>query len=317
MIKTKNLQDNHPLKRHVRKYLVHLKLERRLSENTVSSYWFDLSHYTDFLYEEYGLVSADGILLKHLRKYIKLINTVPQNSESIKRKKSSTIVRSFSAIRGFHLYLIHTGLATKDPSDLLESPKVQKKLPDILTVNEIDTLISAIDITKNNGKRDLAIIGILYTSGLRVTELTNLNLINLLWDENIIRIIGKGNKERIIPIGERLKHYLTEYIDKERPKYARRKKGHGFVFLNNRGTIMSRMAIWNIIKKYTSKSGLTKHVSPHTLRHSFATHLLEGGADLRIIQELLGHSDITTTQIYTQLDKTYLKEIHKEFHPRS
>jgi len=183
-------------------------------------------------------------------------------------------------------------------------------------VTEFESILDAVDIDEIHGRRNYVIISMLYSSGLRVSELSQLKLTSIRWDEELLRIIGKGNKERIVPLGNKLASILREYIDEDRPKYANKGKSNGATFLNNRGTILSRMAIWKILKKPVIIVGFKKKVSPHTLRHSFATHLLEGGADLRIVQELLGHSDLSTTQIYTHLDKTHLKEVYKEFHPR-
>tara|TARA_Y100001960_G_scaffold209752_1_gene219018 strand:+ start:123 stop:743 length:621 start_codon:yes stop_codon:yes gene_type:complete len=203
----------------------------------------------------------------------------------------------------------------KDPSRNLQSVKLKHKLPEILTYKEINRIIDAID-SKKHKVRDRSLLLLLYSSGLRVSELINLNLNSLYIDEELIRIIGKGNKERIVPIGNKAKKSLISYIENYRSKYANKAETKGVVFLSNRGTSLSRKTIWNMVKHYSLSAGITKNITPHTFRHSFASHLLEGGADLRIVQELLGHSNISTTQIYTHLDKTYLKEIHKEFHPR-
>ena len=221
-----------------------------------------------------------------------------------------------SSLRGFHQYLLIKGLSKKDPTELLESPKLQKNIPAILSVLEFESILNAIDMDNIHGQRNYAIISMLYSSGLRVSELSQLKLTSIRWDEGLLRIVGKGNKERIVPLGNRLAAKLHAYLDEDRPKYANKGDSNGVVYLNNRGTKLSRMAIWKILDKYVTIVGFKKKVSPHTLRHSFATHLLEGGADLRIVQELLGHSDLSTTQIYTHLDKTHLKEIYKEFHPR-
>ncbi len=302
--------DNHPLKRLVREYLVYLQFERRLSANTIDAYWLDLVKYSDFLFENNKLTSPQKITLKHVRTYINQFS-------SIVRPKNTTLLRILSSLRGFHQYLLLKGLSKKDPTELLESPKTQKTIPDTLTVAEFESILNAVNLDEIHGLRNYAIISMLYTSGLRVSELSQLKLTNIRWDEELLRIIGKGNKERIVPLGIKLGSILRKYIDEDRPKYANKGNGNGAVFLNNRGTILSRMAIWKILKKPVSIVGFKKKVSPHTLRHSFATHLLEGGADLRIVQELLGHSDLSTTQIYTHLDKTHLKEVYKEFHPRN
>jgi len=302
--------DNHPLKRLVREYLVYLQFERRLSSNTIDAYWLDLCKYSDFLYKVHNLTSPQKITLKHVRSYI-------HQFSSIVKPKSTTLSRVLSSLRGFHHYLLLKGLSKKDPTELLESPKLQKNIPATLTVTEFERILNAVDINDIHGPRNYAIISMLYSSGLRVSELTHLKLTSIRWDEELLRIIGKGNKERIVPFGKKLASVLRAYIDKDRPKYANKgKSSNGAIFLNNRGTILSRMAIWKILNKPVNIVGFQKKVSPHTLRHSFATHLLEGGADLRIVQELLGHSDLSTNKIYTNLDKTHLKEVYKEFHPR-
>ena len=182
---------------------------------------------------------------------------------------------------------------------------------------KVNNLLATVNMNDRHGRRDYTIISMLYSSGLRVSELAQLKLTCIRWNEDLLRIIGKGDKERIVPLGKRLSPHLREYIEEDRPKYANKGKSKGVVFLNNRGTCLSRMAIWKILKKTTSMLSFNIKVSPHTLRHSFATHLLEGGADLRIVQELLGHSDLSTTQLYTHLDKTHLKEVYKTFHPRN
>ena len=207
-------------------------------------------------------------------------------------------------------------LSKIDPAKIIKSVKINKKIPITLSVEEINLLLSSINVSKSNGMRNKSIISLLYSCGLRVSELINLNLTNLYLNEDIIRVFGKGRKERIVPIGKNGKFDLVNYVDNIRPKFARRGDSKGIIYLSNRGKILSRKTIWNIIKVNQTSLGLNKSISPHTFRHSFATHLLEGGADLRIVQELLGHSNISTTQIYTHIDKTYLKEIHKQFHPR-
>ena len=301
--------DNHPLKRLVREYLVYLQFERRLSSNTIDAYWLDLVKYSDYLYNTNKLTSPQKITLKHVRSYI-------NHFSRLVKPKSATLSRILSSLKGFHQFLLVKGLSKKDPTELLESPKLQKKIPTTLTVLEFESILNAVEMDDIHGQRNYAIISMLYSSGLRVSELSHLKLTSIRWDEELLRIIGKGNKERIVPLGNKLATVLRAYIENDRPKYANKGKSNGTVYLNNRGTILSRMAIWKILNKPVAIVGFQKKVSPHTLRHSFATHLLEGGADLRIVQELLGHSDLSTTQIYTHLDKTHLKEVYKEFHPR-
>ena len=301
--------ENHPLKQIIREYLIHLQFERRLSPNTINAYWLDLSKYSDYLFKVYSLTSPLEITLNHLRGYINQFS-------GIVKPKSTTLTRILSSLRGFHQYLLIKGLSKKNPTELLESPKLQKNIPATLTVSEFESILNSVDMDNIHGQRNYAIISMLYSSGLRVSELSELKLTSIRWDEELLRIIGKGNKERIVPLGSRLATILRTYIDDNRPKYANKGESNGIVYLNNRGTKLSRMAIWKILDKYVTIVGFQKKISPHTLRHTFATHLLEGGADLRTVQELLGHSDISTTQIYTHLDKTHLKEIYKEFHPR-
>ena len=301
--------ENHPLKQIIREYLIHLQFERRLSSNTIDAYWSDLSKYSDYLYKVNSLTCPLQITLIHVRGYINQFS-------GIVKPKSATLTRILSSLRGFHQYLLIKGLSKKDPTELLESPKLQKNIPATLSVLEFESILNAIDMDNIHGQRNYAIISMLYSSGLRVSELSQLKLTSIRWDEGLLRIVGKGNKERIVPLGNRLAAILHAYLDEDRPKYANKGESNGAVYLNNRGTKLSRMAIWKILDKYVTIVGFKKKVSPHTLRHSFATHLLEGGADLRIVQELLGHSDLSTTQIYTHLDKTHLKEIYKEFHPR-
>ena len=305
-----NNTSNHPLKQLVREYLVYLQFERRLSSNTIDAYWSDLVKYSDYLYENNKITTPQKITLIYVREYISSLSRIV-------KPKATTLARISSSIKGFHQYLLLKGLSKKDPTELLDSPRLQKKLPSTLTVQEFETILKAVDMENIHGLRNYTIISMLYSSGLRVSELLELKLTSIRWDEDLLRIIGKGNKERIVPIARRLRIVLAKYIDEDRPKYANKGKGKGTVFLNNRGTALSRMGIWKILSKAVNVVGLQKKITPHTLRHSFATHLLEGGADLRIVQELLGHSDLATTQIYTHLDKTYLKEVYNEFHPRN
>jgi len=195
-------------------------------------------------------------------------------------------------------------------------PRLTRSIPTTLLVEEVNQIIQSVDLNKKYALRDQAILSMLYASGLRVTELVDLKLKNLMMDEGLIRVFGKGGKERIVPFGKTALTFLKLYLKEVRPFNSQKGKSQGILFLNHRGGKLTRMSIWNILHENTLRAGITKKVSPHVLRHSFATHLLEGGADLRSVQEMLGHSDITTTQIYTNIDKIYLKEIHKEFHPR-
>jgi len=300
------------LKNEIKKYLAFLQFEKNLSINTVNSYWHDLNSYITYLNQNYKIKSFNSIKNRHIRNYIRdLTKYLSPNT-----LKSSTINRSISSIRGFHKYLIINKICKNNASKNILSIKISKKIPDILSVEEIDLLIDNIKDKNHISIRDKSIITLLYSSGLRVSELLSLNLTNLLLKEELIRVFGKGNKERIVPFGKIAKTFLIKYINNVRPIYAKRAPSKGIIFLSNRGKSISRKTLWNLVKKYSLISTLNKNISPHTFRHSFASHLLEGGADLRTVQELLGHSNISTTQIYTHIDKTYLKEIHKEFHPR-
>ena len=293
-----------------KKYLAFLQFERNLSINTINSYWYDLEKYLIYMTDSYKITNLNQLKLDHIKAYIRAIN-----SFSI-AKESSSINRLISSIKNFHKYLFLNSITTKNPSKLLHTIKLKQHIPTVLSVDEINQIIESINIDEKNAIRNKSIIMLLYSSGLRVSELIDLKLTNLYFDDDIIKIFGKGSKERLVPIGGIAKNTLINYIDNERHKNCKKTNSNGSVFLSNRGKGLSRKTVWNIIKIISLSSGINKKISPHTFRHSFATHLLEGGADLRIVQALLGHESISTTQIYTLLDKTYLKEIHKEFHPR-
>ena len=317
MIHEPAIERNTPLWELATEYLSHLQFERRLSNNTLYAYNLDLKKYTHFLFSELHLTSINSIKASHIENFVKDLNNAGTMDTKSDLKKSSTIHRLFSTIRGFHQYLCQLRITENDPSELLVPPRLTRKIPTTLLVEEVDKIIQAVDLTKKYALRDQAILSLLYASGIRVTELVDLKLKNLMMDDGLIRVFGKGRKERIVPIGKIALSFLTLYLKELRPSNSRKGKSQGILFLNHRGGKLTRMSIWNILHENTLRAGITKKVSPHVLRHSFATHLLEGGADLRSVQEMLGHSDITTTQIYTNIDKIYLKEIHKEFHPRS
>jgi len=309
-------KNSNPLHQSAKQYLLHLQFERRLASNTTEAYWRDIKRYTDYLFVEKKITNPGKILLGHIRDYVRGLPNIQVKQTKTVGLKPSSISRAFSAIRGYHEFLIQEGLSKKDPSSFLQPPKQVQKLPDVLSVEEVNAIIDAVDLQKDTGIRDKALINVLYSSGLRVSELITLKLTNILWDEKMIRVIGKGQKERLVPMGEPAYICLLDYIETLRPRLARKGAGKGFIFLNARGNPITRMTAWNILHHNAVQAGISSKVSPHTLRHSFATHLLEGGADLRVVQEMLGHADITTTQVYTHLDKTYLKEVHKQFHPR-
>jgi len=296
------------MKHFINQYMNKLKSERRKSNNTLMSYMRDLNQYHDYLDNELNIKSIIKVTLGHIRSYVRYLNDKGLSANSIKR--------AISSIRVYHNYLSEKGLMKDNPAHLLEIPKVPKKLPNILTIQEIEDILSAIPSKTPMAIRDLAIFELLYSCGLRVTELCDLKIAHILWDSDMIRVLGKGGKERFVPLGPIAKENLTNYLNQERPELSKKKSKAAEIFLSRNGNKLTRMMIWILLKKWTANANINKEVSPHTLRHSFATHLLEGGADLRSVQEMLGHADITTTQIYTHLDKEHLKQVHRDFHPR-
>ena len=285
-----------------------LKVERTLARNTLESYQRDLNQYHSFLKEDIKIKSIRNVTLGHIRTNLRYL--------SDKAMAASSINRAISTIRSYHNFLLAEGRMKDNPAQLLDTPKIPQKLPNILTIEEIDTILNIIPNDKPMALRDLAIFEMMYSCGLRVTELCDIKTTVILWDSEIIRVNGKGNKQRFVPIGPIARDNLKNYLNHKRPSLA--DKNHNVIelFLSLNGRKLTRMMIWILLKKWTDASNLQKKVSPHTLRHSFATHLLEGGADLRSVQEMLGHADISTTQVYTHLDKEHLKEVHRTFHPR-
>jgi len=301
---------------YVKRYLLYLQLERRLEGNTVNSYWYDLEKYVKYLTEDLNISNIDKVKKSNINSFLSNLNFYNNHNNNKIKYRETSISRYISSIKGFHLYLLDQEVISKDPSEKITSPKLKKKIPTILSVEEIDLIVESINLNKSNDYRDRAIISLLYSSGIRISELMKLKLIDLNIENLILSIIGKGNKQRIVPIGEKALVYLLSYINDHRTLFIKKKNSMGYLFLNNRGGALSRMGIWNIIKKRARHLSINKKITPHIFRHSFATHLIEGGADLIAVQQMLGHSDITTTQIYTHLDKTYLKEVHKNCHPR-
>lgn len=289
-------------------YITFLRIEKNLSTNTIEAYQRDLKRYLHFLEADVSITDLNQIKQKHIRKYIRILNDVHLSVTSINR--------AFSSIRSFHNYLSGEEIIKSNPALLLDTPKAPRKLPTVLSAQEIDTILDVVDVSKELGIRDLAVLEILYSGGLRVSELCDLKLTDILLDAEMLRVTGKGNKQRLVPLGPRAIKCLDKYFKNVRPSFARKNKNQGRIFLSKNGNPLTRMMVWLIIKKWVSLTDIKKDISPHTLRHSFATHLLEGGADLRAVQEMLGHADISTTQIYTHLDKEYLKEVHRTFHPR-
>ena len=291
-----------------------LRTEKSLSDNTINSYNFDLNKFFDYVRDVKLISLVKQIDERTVSDYIKYL----RNSETKNQKSYSdkSINRFISSLKSFFNFLLSEKEIIVNPLENIETPKTARILPNVLTINEIDEVLSKTDVKTRLGLRDRAILETMYATGLRVSELINLEISNVFFDDGFVRVIGKGSKERIVPIGRSALKYITKYINDSR-QYLRSNRSENFLFLNFRGGKLSRMAIWDIVKKYCKLAHIDKEIHPHTLRHSFATHLLEGGADIRIIQEMLGHSDISTTQIYTHIDKEYLIEVHKSFHPRA
>jgi integrase/recombinase XerD len=287
----------------------YLKLERSLSGNSIDAYLTDIDklfQYFDSINKHTNLKDVTSNDLKLFITWINELGMLP-----------STQARVISGLKSFFSFLLLEQIITIDPTALLESPRLSRKLPDTLNIIEINQLIEAIDASKPDGMRNKAILEVLYGCGLRVTELISLRISNIHYESEYIKVIGKGNKERIVPIGASALKFIKIYIEESRVHISIKKGFEDYIFLNRGGTGLSRISVFTMIKALALKAGIKKSVSPHTFRHSFATHLIEGGADLRAVQEMLGHSSITTTEIYTHLDRDYLKGIITEFHPRS
>lgn len=288
-------------------YKAWLRLEKSLSENSVEAYLRDVQHLTEYLQTIGDLKNPHDILLKDLEDFTKWINKLGM--------KNASQARMISGLRSFFKYCLIEEIITIDPAALLEAPKAQRKLPDTLAYEEIEKIISVIDLSKPEGQRNKAILETLYSCGLRVSELINLKLSQLFFDVGYIRVIGKGDKERLIPIGSDAIKYIDIYKNNIRNHISIKTGEEDILFLNRRGSRLSRVMVFLILKELTIKAGITKNISPHTFRHSFATHLVEGGADLRAVQEMLGHESITTTEIYTHLDREFLRTTLQQFHP--
>ena len=291
----------------IKGFQAHLKLEKGLSSNSIAAYVRDIEKL-----EQYAAIAGlkpDLVTLSNLRQFITWVSELGM--------MPSSQARVLSGVKSFYKYLLLEDVIKNDPAELLESPKKQRKLPVTLSYNDIEKLLAAIDLSKPEGPRNKAIIEVLYSCGLRVSELTELKLSNLYLDIEFIKVLGKGTKERLVPIGAEAINALKIWIEQVRVHVSVKKGEEDLVFLNRRGSRLTRVYIFMLIKQLADLAGIKKTISPHTLRHSFATHLVEGGADLRAVQEMLGHESITTTEIYTHLDREYLKEVITSFHPRN
>ena len=283
-----------------------LSLEKGSSANTRDAYRRDMERLIEYAAMK-GIADPTALTPKLLREYVYYLKDIGLAPASIRR--------SISATRTYFKFLLGEGLLPKDPSEKLETPKAWRTLPEVLTVAEVEKLLGSPQIDEPLAFRDRALFELAYGAGLRVSEWITLQVRDLALEEGLVRVFGKGSKERLVPLGRRAIGSVATYLAELRPRLDKG-KGAGILFLNARGEPLSRMGAWKILKQHVDRSGISKHVTPHTLRHSFATHLLEGGADLRAVQEMLGHASIATTQIYTHVDRDYLRKVHKQFHPR-
>ena len=293
------------LKKNLKPFLLYLRIEKNLSQNSIEAYENDLKRFLKFIFYDNKKFILDS---SYIQNYISQL--IDLNLEI------STLQRNLSSLRSFFCYLVDEKIINFNPAELIDIPKRKRSLPEVLTQEEINILFTNINTNNPIGIRDRAMFELLYSSGLRVSEMTSIKIIDFLDDNEWLRVYVKGSKERLIPLGKEVLKWVNFYLDKSRNYLLNKNKKNDFLFVNFRGDGISRKGVWMLLKKYVSLSKITKNISPHSLRHSFATHLIEGGMDLRAVQELLGHSDISTTSIYTHLNRTYLKEIHKQFHPR-
>jgi len=287
-------------------FVDYLTFERGLSDRTLSAYRHDLSKLITFLEEE-GRMAPEAIRPHDLREFVYLLKDAGLAPSSIRR--------AISSIRGYFAFLLEEGILEADPSERLEAPRAGRALPDVLSVEEAGRMLETPDQSHPLYWRDRSILEVLYATGVRVSELVELRVADVDLEGGFCTVFGKGSKERMVPLGGPARRSLERYLREVRPRLDGG-QGRGIVFLNQRGKPLTRMTVWNLVKRAATEAGITRKVSPHTLRHTFATHLLEGGADLAAVQELLGHADISTTQIYTHVDREYLREVHRSFHPR-
>ncbi len=284
-----------------------LDLEQGSSPRTREAYLRDLSLLGGWAIERHQVAGVEGLNASHLREFVYAQKDLGMSAATIRRR--------ISAIRTWYRFLLSEGVVQADPSERLETPRGWRSLPDVLSVGEIEQLIGTISLDEPLAFRDRALLELAYGAGLRVSEWCSLGVKDVLLDELVVRVFGKGGKERIVPIGRKASGAVAMYLRELRPQLEKG-QGEGKLFLNSRGAPLRRMTAWTVLAKYVEMSGIKKPITPHTLRHSFATHLLEGGADLRAVQEMLGHSDISTTQLYTHIDREHLRQVHKQFHPR-
>ncbi len=290
-------------------FTAYMKLERSLSANSIQAYLSDIDKLILFLEQSNHLINPTQVSDVHITEFINWINEIGLGARSQ--------ARIVSGLKAFFNYLVLEDRIKQNPAELISSPRIGRKLPEVLSIEEINDMIAAIDLSKQEGERNRAIIETLYSCGLRVSELINLKRSHLLKEEGFLRVTGKGDKERLVPIGGVALKYIRFYEESTRNHLEIKKKHQDILFLNRRGAQLTRVMIFTIVKQLAKAAGITKSVSPHTFRHSFATHLIDGGADLRAVQDMLGHESITTTEIYTHLDVSYLKDTITQYHPRA
>ena len=290
-------------------YIHFIRVERQLSANTLASYRRDLEAYAAHLEEQQHLKHFNEVTREHILLHLENLR---QNG-----KTARTVARHISSIRSFHQFLLREKVTSTDPTVHLEMPQLEQKLPKVLSIEEVDALIAAPDRTKPQGIRDVAMLELLYASGMRISELTELDIEDVHLTMGFVRVFGKGGKERIVPLGRGAMNAVSKYLERARYELQGSYPKTNALFINQRGKRLTRQGCWKLIKQHAQKANIQKELTPHVLRHSFATHLIENGADLRAVQEMLGHADISTTQIYTHVSKTRLSEVYKQFHPRA
>jgi integrase/recombinase XerD len=295
--------------RELKRYLTFVRLEKGLAKNTMDAYTIDLMRYLRFVQETSGVQHLSGIAVHHIENYLEELAALGL--------ETSSLIRSLSSIRGFHAYAVADQLCDSNPALIIDVPKKLRRLPDVLNVDEILRMIRTHDATTAVGKRSIAILELLYATGMRVSELCDLTTDRLFFEIGLVRVVGKGNKERIVPVGDFAVDAVNDWLENARPLFMKRPElAKRAVFLNQRGSPLTRMSVWNIVNVSARDAEINTHVHPHIFRHSCATHLLEGGADLRSVQEMLGHVSILTTEIYTHVDRSLLQQTHKMYHPR-
>ncbi|RHW39423.1 site-specific tyrosine recombinase XerD [Lysinibacillus yapensis] len=290
-------------------YLHFLRVERQLSDNTLMSYRRDLESYVEHIHTQQALTSLNEVERTNILLHLETLRNTGISAR--------TIARHISSIRSFHQFLLREKITEKDPTVHLEMPQIEQKLPKVLSIEEVEALIQAPDRNKPQGVRDMAMLELLYGTGMRISELIGLNLDDVHLTMGFVRVFGKGGKERIVPLGKNAIHAVNQYLQNARSTLQGTYPKTEAFFINRRGKRLTRQGCWKLLKEHAANAKIQKEITPHILRHSFATHLIENGADLRAVQEMLGHADISTTQVYTHISKTRLSEVYKQFHPRA